>query len=109
MIGLGFQLKSGRNLPGCGSRYAGLRALIFHELESMTTPSGASYLLTEEAYRIVQRQAMRVLKLDIDFSDALLSEARVRRLLGKAGVGKLCRLKSHAKHINRIFRRFGLS
>ncbi|MBI2870329.1 MAG: adenylosuccinate lyase [Candidatus Omnitrophica bacterium] len=63
----------------------------------------------EEAYRIVQFQAQRVCAEDIPFQDALLSDRKVSRLLGRKGVERLCRLDSYGKNIKRIFKRCGVT
>jgi adenylosuccinate lyase len=62
----------------------------------------------EEAYALVQRQAMKTWEGGGDFKEAILSESKVQRLLGAKRVNQICNLATHGKRINQIFKRFGV-
>jgi adenylosuccinate lyase len=66
------------------------------------TQAGAS---REDAYRLVQRNAMKVWERGADFLDELLGDAEVRALLPAAAVREKFDLGYHTKHVDTIFRR----
>ncbi len=59
----------------------------------------------EEAYRVVQRNAMPVWEGKGQFLDLLKQDADVRRHLSEAELENLFDLAYHTKHVNTIFRR----
>ena len=65
-------------------------------------------LSREEAYRIVQRNAMRVWKEDIDFLQTLLTDKEVTGAISPAELKELFSLEVHTRHVDYIFRRAGL-
>jgi adenylosuccinate lyase len=64
----------------------------------------------EDAYRYVQRNAMKVWKGDSDFPALLKADADVRKYLNDAEIDENFDLGYHLKHVNAIFKRvFGES
>jgi adenylosuccinate lyase len=64
----------------------------------------------EDAYRLVQRHAMKVFREDGDFLASLESDAEVSKYLPAQQLARLFDLGYHTKNVNRIFRRaFGRS
>ena len=59
----------------------------------------------EEAYRLVQRNAMRVWNGEGDFHSLLEADAEVRKHLSEAELAELFDLKYHLKHVDTIFNR----
>ena len=59
----------------------------------------------EDAYRLVQRNAMKVWEQGKDFLDELLADEEVRAALGEAGIREKFDLGYHTKHVDTIFRR----
>ncbi|MEM7744334.1 MAG: adenylosuccinate lyase [Pseudomonadota bacterium] len=59
----------------------------------------------EDAYRLVQRNAMRVWEEGADFLKELKADAEVSAALGSAGIEALFDLGYHTKHVDTIFRR----
>lgn len=59
----------------------------------------------EEAYRMVQRNAMKVWEEGKDFLAELLADADVVRALGEAKIRESFDLNYHLKHVDTIFRR----
>ena len=59
----------------------------------------------EDAYRLVQRNAMKVWEQGKDFLDELLADEEVRAALGEAGIREKFDLGYHTRHVDTIFRR----
>ena len=59
----------------------------------------------EDAYRLVQRNAMKVWQDGADFRSELLSDDEVTAALEPAQIESLFNLKYHTKHVDTIFRR----
>ena len=59
----------------------------------------------EEAYRLVQRNAMKVWEDGKDFKTELLADAEVTAALSPAGIEEKFDLGYHTKHVDTIFRR----
>ncbi|PYE37066.1 adenylosuccinate lyase [Rhizobium sp. PP-F2F-G38] len=66
------------------------------------TQAGAS---REDAYRLVQRNAMRVWEQGKDFLEELLADEEVRGYLPEADIREKFDLGYHTKHVDTIFRR----
>ena len=66
------------------------------------TQKGAS---REDAYKLVQRNAMPVWKGEADFRALLTADASVRRYLSEAEIAELFDLGFHFKHVDTIFKR----
>jgi adenylosuccinate lyase len=66
------------------------------------TQAGAS---REDAYRLVQRNAMRVWEQGKDFLEELLADDEVRGYLPEAEIREKFDLGYHTKHVDTIFRR----
>ncbi|MBN1998801.1 adenylosuccinate lyase [candidate division KSB1 bacterium] len=62
----------------------------------------------EDAYKIVQENAMRCWKDNLDFYDMVKSDTRVTRLLSEADIKQCFDPKLGAKHIDEIFSRIGI-
>ena len=59
----------------------------------------------EEAYRLVQRNAMRVWNGEGDFRSLLEADGEVRKRLSDVELAELFDLKYHLKHVDTIFNR----
>jgi adenylosuccinate lyase len=59
----------------------------------------------EDAYRLVQRNAMRVWEEGKDFLEELLADQEVRAALSEADLREKFDLGYHTKHVDTIFRR----
>ncbi|MBN2427026.1 MAG: adenylosuccinate lyase [Deltaproteobacteria bacterium] len=59
----------------------------------------------EDAYRLVQRNAMRVWEEDKDFLEELLNDAEVKTALGEEGIREVFDLNYHLAHVDTIFER----
>jgi adenylosuccinate lyase len=59
----------------------------------------------EDAYRLVQRNAMRVWGGEGDFLDFLKADAEVKQYLSDAEIAENFDLGYHFKHVDTIFRR----
>jgi adenylosuccinate lyase len=59
----------------------------------------------EDAYALVQRNAMRVWEAGADFQAELLADPEVRAALSEAEIAALFDLGYHTKHVDTIFRR----
>ena len=59
----------------------------------------------EEAYRMVQRNAMKVWEQGKDFQEELLADADVIQALGEAKIRESFDLSYHLKHVDTIFKR----
>jgi adenylosuccinate lyase len=66
------------------------------------TQSGVS---REDAYRLVQRNAMKVWEQGKDFQQELLADSEVVGALGEAKIRESFDLGYHLKHVDTIFRR----
>jgi len=62
-------------------------------------------LSREDAYRLVQRNAMKVWEEDKDFREELLGDEEVRAALSEAEISENFDLLYHTKHVNTIFAR----
>jgi adenylosuccinate lyase len=84
------------------------RGLIFSEaILLLLTRKGLS---REEAYAVVQRNAMRVWEDGNDFKTLLSQDEEVKRLLTQDELDAAFDVQSHLKHVGDIFRRvFGAS
>ena len=72
-----------------------------------STQKGAS---REDAYRLVQRNAMPVWRGEGDFLDLLKKDTEVKKYLSDAEIEEQFDLGYHLKHVHTIFRRvFGES
>lgn len=65
-------------------------------------------LSREEAYRIVQRNAMRVWKEDLDFPELLKQDKEVNAHLSPQELEELFAIEVHTRHVDYIFQRAGL-
>jgi adenylosuccinate lyase len=64
----------------------------------------------EDAYRLVQRNAMKVWEQGADFLEELLADGQVRAVLSEQDIREKFDLGYHTKHVDTIFRRvFGAS
>jgi adenylosuccinate lyase len=59
----------------------------------------------EDAYRLVQRNAMKVWEQGKDFLEELLADAEVRAALSEEDIREKFDLGYHTKHVDTIFRR----
>ena len=59
----------------------------------------------EDAYRLVQRNAMKVWEKGADFLEELLADADVRAALPEADIREKFDLGYHTKHVDTIFAR----
>ena len=59
----------------------------------------------EEAYRLVQRNAMKVWEEDRDFREELMADADVRAVLGEADIAEAFDMRHHTKQVDTIFAR----
>lgn len=59
----------------------------------------------EDAYRLVQRNAMKVWEQGKNFEEELLADAEVTAVLAKEQISKLFDMHYHTKHVNTIFER----
>jgi adenylosuccinate lyase len=59
----------------------------------------------EDAYRLVQRNAMKVWEQGKDFLEELLADAEVVAALSEADLREKFDLGYHTKHVDTIFRR----
>ncbi len=66
------------------------------------TQAGAS---REDAYRLVQRNAMKVWEQGKDFLEELLADSEVRAFLPEEEIREKFDLGYHTKHVDTIFRR----
>jgi adenylosuccinate lyase len=62
-------------------------------------------LAREEAYAVVQGNAMRVWEKGEDFKSLLSQDERIQRLLTRQELDGVFDLRSHLKHVDNIFRR----
>lgn len=79
------------------------RGLIFSErimLELMRTG-----LSREDAYTLVQKNAMRVWEQGGDFKEAILQDSDIRKLLGPELIESAFDVKQHLNHVDTIFSR----
>jgi adenylosuccinate lyase len=85
-----------RNLDRLGGLVHSQRVLI------ALTQKGAS---REDAYRLVQRNAMKVWSAGGDFLSLLKADPEVTRLIPESDLGACFDLDYHLKHVDTIFRR----
>ena len=62
-------------------------------------------LTRDEAYRLVQRNAMHVWEQGGDFSDVVKADTDIGQYLTKAELGELFDLKHHLRHVEDLFQR----
>ncbi len=62
-------------------------------------------MLREDAYRVVQKNAMRVWQEGLDFQELLAQDPEIQRHLTPSELAELFDLSYHTKEINRIFGR----
>jgi len=62
-------------------------------------------LSRDEAYRLVQRQAMRVWEKGGDFAALVAADPDISRHLTAAEIEALCDIKHHLRHVDDIFAR----
>jgi adenylosuccinate lyase len=62
-------------------------------------------LIRDQAYRLVQRNAMRAWRERMDFKELLLEDEDVRRHLSREEIEKVFDLNYHLKEVDTIFRR----
>ena len=80
-----------------------MRGLVFSQKILLDlTQSGVS---REDAYRIVQRNAMKVWEEGKDFQEELLADEDVVKALGEEKVKESFDLDYHLKHVDTIFKR----
>jgi adenylosuccinate lyase len=80
-----------------------LKGLMFSQQILLSlVDAGAS---REEAYKLVQTQAMRAWKENVDFKDLLLNDKTILDFLGAEGIEALFDPGHHLKHIDFIFDR----
>jgi len=80
-----------------------MRGLVFSQKILLDlTQAGVS---REEAYRMVQRNAMKVWEEGRDFQEELLADADVLAALGETKIRESFNLGYHLKHVDTIFRR----
>ena len=83
-----------------------LHGLIFSQRVLLAlTEKGLS---RENAYSIVQRNAMRVWKEDKDFLEILLTDPEVSAALSGRELEELFSMEIHTRHVDYIFRRVGI-
>jgi adenylosuccinate lyase len=79
------------------------RGLVFSgELLLELTAAGAS---REEAYTLVQRNAMRAWDEGLDFRELVSADAEISRLLTPSQIAKAFDVRSTLKNVDRIFER----
>ena len=59
----------------------------------------------EEAYSMVQRNAMRVWEEETDFKEEVLKDPDITQVLSHKEVEECFDLKNHLKHVDEIFKR----
>jgi adenylosuccinate lyase len=64
-----------------------------------------SGLSREEAYQLVQSQAMKVWRENVDFQTLIRNDARISEVLSKEKIKEIFDLNYHLKYINDIFDR----
>jgi len=64
-----------------------------------------SGLEREEAYRLVQRQAMRAWEKGVDFAEAVRNDPAIKKRLGEADFREIFDLNKSLRHVDTIFRR----
>ncbi|MDD4170090.1 MAG: adenylosuccinate lyase [Desulfotomaculaceae bacterium] len=65
-------------------------------------------LSRERAYELVQRNAMQTWRTGENFRDLLLKDSEVTALLSEKELDELFNFNYHLKHVDEIYRRFGL-
>ncbi|MCQ9207220.1 MAG: adenylosuccinate lyase [Omnitrophica bacterium] len=61
-----------------------------------------------EAYDIVQRAALNMAEVGIDFEEALKRNSGVRSVMGPKSIEECFDLSYHTKHVDKIFKRVGI-
>jgi len=65
-------------------------------------------ILREQAYELVQRNAMKVWANKVNFLDLLLADKDVMELISEQELHELFEYKWYLRHVDMIFARFGL-
>ncbi|WP_449240819.1 adenylosuccinate lyase [Desulfoscipio gibsoniae] len=65
-------------------------------------------LTREKAYELVQRNAMRCWRTGEDFRQLLLDDAEAAAILSKEEIDEIFDYSYHLKHVDEVYRRFGL-
>ncbi len=68
-----------------------------------------SGITREQAYAMVQRNAMNVWKSDTTFREQILSDAEIVQVLGEEGIEKCFNLADNLQQVDFIFKRAGLA
>jgi len=80
-----------------------MRGLVFSQKILLDlTQAGVS---REDAYRMVQRNAMKVWEEGRDFQEELLADQDVLTALGETKIRESFDLNYHLKHVDTVFRR----
>ena len=80
-----------------------LKGLIFSQ--QVLVALAEAGITREEAYRLVQNQAMRVWQGKGDFKDLLLADADICEHLGREKIKEIFDVSYHLKYISAIFSR----
>jgi adenylosuccinate lyase len=81
-----------------------LKGLIFSQRVLLTLIEKGG-LSREDAYAVVQDNAMKVWKEGVEFKELLLKDERVRRVLTEEEIEEIFDLSYHTKHVDYIFKR----
>jgi adenylosuccinate lyase len=81
-----------------------LRGLVFSQRVLLTLIEKGG-LTREEAYAIVQENAMKVWNEGADFKELLKGDERVRKVLTEEEIEDIFDLSYHTKHVDYIFKR----
>ncbi len=68
-----------------------------------------SGITREQAYAMVQRNAMNVWKSDTTFRDEIMSDGEIIQAIGKEGVARCFNLEDNLQRVDFIFKRAGLA
>ena len=81
-----------------------LKGLIFSQRVLLTLIEKGG-LSREEAYKIVQENAMKVWNEGVEFKELLKNDPRVRKVLSEEEIDEIFDLSYHTKHVDYIFNR----
>ncbi|WP_456457113.1 adenylosuccinate lyase [Thermovibrio sp.] len=81
-----------------------LKGLIFSQRVLLTLIEKGG-LSREDAYKIVQENAMKVWNEGVEFKELLKSDPRVRKVLTEKEIDEIFDLSYHTKHVDYIFKR----
>ena len=82
---------------------AQLRGLVFSQQVLLALAEAG--ITREDAYKLVQKNAMRVWRDNTDFEALILAEDEIRRALGEEKIKEIFDLSYHLKYISAIFKR----